>query len=326
MSKAPYPPHIRLHGHGEAPHLDLLIALLPLAIFSAVYYGWRPVLVMLCGAVSAFICEAVCCLLMRRRPTFSDCNALYIGTAVGALMSPATSYWVPAIGAAFAIIVVKMPFGGTGRYVFQPVAAGMAFLSQCMSGTLFRYPDSDTVVSLALDPKIEIVSESSLAGLLAGGAVPNVSWSTLLLGNIAGPIGATAIAVLLACMLYLFIRKAVSPHTVLPYLGTCGLLAALFPRVDTVWYISVALELCAGYLLFAAIFLLGDPVTSPRHAGGRIVYGVLAGGLTMLMRHFGRFEDGTAFAILLISVIAPIIDSASWRLFAAIRFRKEVRG
>ena len=323
MSREHYPPHIRLHGHGESPHLDLLIALLPLAIFSAVYYGWRPVLVMLCGTVSAVLCEWICCKLMHRRTTLTDCNALYIGTAIGALMSPAPSYWVPAIGAAFAIIVVKMPFGGNGRYVFQPVAAAMALLSQCMAGTLFRYPDSDTVEALSLAPRIEIVSESSLASLLSGGAVPPSDWSTLLLGNISGPIGATAIAVLGACMLYLFIRRAVSAWTVLPYLFTCAGIAALFPRIDTVWYMSAALELCAGYLLFAGIFLLGDPVTSPRHPLGRILYGVLAGGLTMLMRHFGRFEDGAAFAILLVSAVAPVIDRLSWRAVSAIRHRKE---
>lgn len=323
MSKEHRPPHIRLHGHGESPHLDLFIALLPLAVFSAVYYGWRPVIVMLCGTISAVVCEWICCKLMHRRTTLTDCNALYIGTAIGALMSPATSYWAPAIGAAFAIIVVKMPFGGNGRYVFQPVAAAMALLSQCMAGTVFRYPDSDTILALPLDPKIPIVSESSLASLLQSGAAPTVDWSTLLLGNISGPIGATAIAVLLSCMVYLFIRRAVSAFTVLPYLATCGLIASLFPHIDTAWYMSAVLELCAGYLLFAGIFLLGDPVTSPRHPLGRAVYGVFAGILVMLMRHFGRFEDSAAFAILLASAVSPLIDRASWHMIEWFRHRKE---
>ena len=313
------PPYVRLHSHPESPHLDMFIALLPLAIFSAVYYGWRPVIVIWCGVLGAVISELVCCLAMRRRPTLTDGSALYIGAAIGALMSPTTSYWVPAIGAAFAIVVVKMPFGGNGRYLFQPAAAGMALISQCLAGTVFTYPDT-ALTTLPLDARVSVLTESSLASLLRTGGVPTARISELLLGTVAGPIGATAVTILIGCMIYLIIRRAISAWTVVPYLATCAVLALFFPRVSTPWYLSVLLELCSGYLLFAGIFLLCDPVTSPRHPLGRVCFGVLAGVLVMLLRYFGRFEDGAAFAVLLLSPISPLIDRASWHVVE--RFRK----
>ena len=312
------PPYVRLHSHPESPHFDMFIALLPLAIFSAVCYGFRPLIVMVSGILGAVVSELLCCAAARRRPTLTDGSALYIGAAIGALMSPATLYWVPAVGAAFAVLVAKMPFGGNGRYLFHPVAAGMAFVTQCFSKSVFTYPDT-SLTSLPPDMKIDVPTESSLASLLSSGNVPTAKPDELLLGTGAGPIGATAVTILIACLVYLVIRRAVSAWTVLPYAATCAVLAAVFPRIDTAWTVSVLSELCAGYLLFAGIFMLADPVTSPRHPLGRVTYGVLAGGLVMLLRHIGRFEDGAAFAILLLSPFAPLIDRTAWRLVDRVR-------
>lgn len=112
------------------------------------------------------------------------------------------------------------------------------------------------------------------------------------MGNFPGPIGATAIAVLIACAVYLFSRRTASPWITLPYLAVCALSAVLFPRVVGGWQNSVLLELCSGYLLFAGIFLMTDPVTAPRYWLGRILYGALGGALTMALRYHGRFEAG----------------------------------
>lgn len=91
--------------------------------------------------------------------------------------------------------------------------------------------------------------------------------------------------------------------------------AILFPRLkDAAWQQSVMMELCSGYLLFAGIFLLNDPVTAPRHWLGRLLYGAFAGILVMALRYFGRFEDAACFAVLLVNAFAPILDRWSWRL------------
>ena len=122
-------------------------------------------------------------------------------------------------------------------------------------------------------------------------------------------------AVLAACALYLFTRRTASPLITLSFLAVCALSAILFPRLkDAAWQQSVMMELCSGYLLFAGIFLLNDPVTAPRHWLGRLLYGAFAGILVMALRYFGRFEDAACFAVLLVNAFAPILDRWSWRL------------
>ena len=278
-----FAPHLRRTERASYMSLDVLITLIPLCIFSSVYYGFRPVLLVLTGMITAMACELLCCAFLRRRPTLLDGTAAVTGGLIGAMMSPLTPYWVPALGAAFAIVVVKMPFGGTGRNVFNPAAAGMAVVTHCFSTRLFLSP--------------------------------TYSWAELAIGRFPGPIGATCIAVLAACALYLFTRRTASPLITLSFLAVCALSAILFPRLkDAAWQQSVMMELCSGYLLFARIFLLNDPVTAPRHWLGRLLYGAFAGILVMALRYFGRFEDAACFAVLLVNAFAPILDRWSWRL------------
>lgn len=316
-------PHIRTTDRAAHMNLDVLIALVPLCIFSAVYYGVRPILLVLTGMITAILCETLACLLMRRRPTVLDGSAAVTGALVGAVMSPISPYWLPAAAAAFAILVAKMPFGGTGRHVFNPTAAGLAVVTQCFAVHLFTYPDPGSNTPIPLGEVVGAIPVPSPAAQLSQGGESVYQWSTMLLGNFPGPIGATAIAVLAACAVYLFMRRSASPLITLPYLLTCVIIAVLFPRVTGGAGNSIMLELCSGYLLFTGVFLLTDPVTAPRHWLGRVVYGVLAAVLVMLLRHIGRFEAGACFAVLLINAFAPILDRWCWRLVHTLQQKKE---
>lgn len=317
--KKEFAPHLRRTERASYMSLDVLVALVPLAIFSAVYYGFRPVLLMLTAMITAMACECLCCAFMRRRPTLLDGTAAVTGGIIGALMSPLTPYWVPAVAAAFAIIVVKMPFGGAGRNLFNPAAAGMAVATQCFAGRLFTYPAHSMSQPLPLQDTSGILTAASPAAQLAGGAEPPYTWAELLLGNFPGPIGATAVAVLLACAIYLFTRRAASPLITLSYLGACALSAVIFPRVMGGWQHSVIVELSAGYLLFTGVFMITDPVTAPRYWLGRLLYGALAGGLAMALTYHGRFEASSCFAVLLMNAVAPVLDRWSWRLVHRLR-------
>lgn len=289
-----------------------MLVLLPLAAFSAVYYGFRPVLLILSGIAAANLCEGVGCLLMRRRLTLSDGSATLTGALIGLLMSPLVPYWLPALAAAFAILVVKMPFGGHGHEPFHPAAAGLAVITQCFPSYLFTYPTPGLSQPLALGNIEAIATETSPAALLASGTMPAYTPPAWVLGQIPGPLGATAGVLLLACALVLFLRKVTSPLVTLPYLLTCALYAVFFSRVDGGGWTVVMAELCSGYLLFTGVFLLPASVLAPRGWLGRIVYGVGGGLLVMLLRSFGRFEEGACFAVLLMNAFAPVIDRFCW--------------
>lgn len=303
---------------------DVILALLALLIFSFFCYGWRPVILTALSVLSAVFCELLGNAVRHQRPTVFDGTAIITGMIIGLLMSPITAYWVPMLASAFAIIVVKIPFGGVGRNIFNPAAAGVALAIQCFPGRVFTYPDAAAGIQLPLSSIPEdLITRLSPAAELAAGAKPSFSFSDVVWGEISGPIGTTAIFILIAAALLLFIRGTASPLITLPFLTTCVLFAFCFPRSNEggVFY-SAALELCSGYLLFTGIFLLNDPVTSPHTPLARVVYGVLAGLMVMLLRHNGRFEDGACFAVLLMNAFAAPIDRFCWRLTYAYHARK----
>ena len=321
-------PHIRTDSRSGHMILDILLVMVPLLVLSAVNYGMRPVWVVLLSMVTAVVCEWLCCLLRRKSPaTVLDGSALVTGGIIGLVMPPIISYWVPIVGVAFAIIVVKAPFGGYGRNVFNPAAAGIAVLSYCFPRRVFLYP-AIAVTSLpytASLPMNAVVTESSLAAQLRAGAVPTVTPVQLLLGDFSGPIGATATLLLLAAALYLVCRRTASGWLVIPYYVTCAAIAWLFPYPGISREYSLMVQMCAGYVLFAGVFLLNDPVTTPRFWLGRLFYGVFAAVLVMLLQRIGRVEAGSCFAILIMNTVSPLIDRWCWHGLHHVKQSRRIR-
>ena len=323
MSESKSAPFIRSGNSAGTLRLDMLIALLPPTICATVTFGWRVPVLLLVSIATALLSEALGCLLMRRRLTLLDGSAAVTGWLIGMMVSPIAPFWLVIVASAFAILIVKMPFGGDGHNVFNPAAAGIALITQCFSAELFLYPDTDAVLPIWLNESTVLTAASPASLLRTGGAGPYDRYD-LLFGQFPGPLGATAIFVLCACAVFLFVRKATSPSLTLSFVATCTVIAVLFPRVtDGTWFQSIILELSSGYLLFAGVFLLTDPVTSPHRPAARAVYGVLAGILVMLLRHIGRFEESTCFAILLCNAVSAAIDRTVWRIGQAIRKRRE---
>lgn len=309
-------PHFRTADKCFFMCLDVLICMVPLCTLSAIYYGWRPVITVLLCMAAAVASETVCCMLMRRPLSVADGSALATGAIVGAVMSPIAPYWLGMVAAAFGICLVKMPMGGAGRNLFNPAAGGIAFVTLCFPSFMFTYPTTNTTLPL-LGSLQTVLTAKSPAAQLAAGASTHYSSQSLLFGDYPGPIGTTAVLVLLACAIYLFIRRSGSPAITLSYAVTCVVLAVLFPRAPD----SLVPELCSGYLLFAGIFMVSDPATAPRYWLSRVFYGVLAGILVMLFRHMGRFEEGVCFAVLLANAAAPILDRNGWRLVDILRLK-----
>ena len=323
MAESKGAPFIRSGNSAGTLRLDVLIALLAPTVCATVTFGWRVPVLLLVSVATAMLCEALGCLLQRRRLTWMDGSAAVTGWLIGMMVSPIAPFWLVIVASAFAILIVKMPFGGDGHNVFNPAAAGIALITQCFSAELFLYPDTDAVIPIFVEPDTVLTTASPASLLRTGGSSPYDGYD-LLFGQFPGPLGATAVFVLCACAVFLFVRKATSPSLTLSFLATCTVIAVLFPRVtDGTWYQSIILELCSGYLLFAGVFLLTDPVTSPHHPAARALYGVLAGILVMLLRHIGRFEESTCFAILLCNAVSAAIDRTVWRVGHAIRKRRE---
>ncbi len=325
-------PHIHADGSARQMTLDVLLAAVPIMVFSAFNYGMRPVYIVLLSMVSAIVSESICCLLGHRSlRAVLDGSAAVTGAIIGMVMPAMIPYWMPMLGAAFAIIVAKAPFGGYGRNVFNPAAAGIAILSFCFPKSMFLYPAFATVkvpTDWMLDPAT-VITESSLAATLRMGATPALTPLQLFTGEFAGPIGATATLILLACAAFLLVRRTASPWLTVPYFVTCILIAWLLPLPGMGRGYGVMAQMCAGYVLFTGVFLLNDPVTAPRFWLGRIFYGIFTAMLVMTLQRIGRVESGCCFAILIMNTLSPIIDRWSWhglrRAQRLLRIREEVR-
>lgn len=323
MLKPSVAPHLR---GGQRPFYQasgVLLCLAPLVAFSCLYYGIRPLLLVAIGAVSAVLVELLCCVVAHRRPTVTDGTAAVTGALIGTMMSPLTPFWVPIMGAAFAIGVAKMPFGGTGRNIFNPAAAGMAFCAICFPTRLFTYPDPALTTALPLWDTSAVITAVSPTQQLSSGGSTSLGWLALLSGDFPGPIGSAGVLILLATAVFLFARRPYSLVILVSYLATCALGAALFPRAAVDVGVSIQLELCTGLLLFAGVFLLNDPVTAPRFWLARIVYGVVAGVLVMALRWYGRYESCEFFAVLLVNSFSSLLDRTCWSFVRFLRRWKE---
>ncbi len=325
MLKASVAPHLRETYRPLYQSLGVLLCLSAVTAFSCLNFGWRPLLLVACGMLAAALAELLCCAFAARRPAV-DGSAAVTGALIGAMMSPLSPLWVPAIGAAFAIGVAKMPFGGYERNIFNPAAAGVAFCAICFPTRLFVYPDTSQNALLPLWDTSSVITAVSPTAQLNSGGTTSYSWISLISGDFPGPIGAAGILVLLACAVYLFVRRSASPLIFLPYLTVCLLWAALFPRADIAANASISLELCTGLLLFSGVFLLGDPITAPRYGPARVVYGVLAAILTMLLRRYGRFECCDFFAVLLVNSFSSLLDRGCWHAVRRFKKLREVAG
>jgi len=308
------PPHLRRLERPKNVRADAMLPIIFLCGFSCVYYGLRPALILLIAVGSAIGFEVLGCCFLRKKPSVNDGSAVVTGGIIGIVMSPVAPYWLPIAAAGFAILVVKLPFGGNGRNIFNPAAGGIALVTLCCPTLMFRYPDPSKWPVF--------IAQTSPAALLQAGGMPALKVQDLLLGNFAGPIGTVPVLLLLASALYLLVRRCVSLHTLVPYVAAVTALAVLFPRIGTGdWIHSIMMEMSSGYLLFAGIFMFTDPVTAPKHWLGRIFFGLLGGVLVMLLRYHGAFEEGCCFAVLLLNPFAPAMDRIGWRLAFSARRR-----
>lgn len=290
---------------GSVFHFDALLMLIPAAVMAVYYYGTGALLRILACTAFGVLSEAVGAWLMHCPRDLTDCSAVFIGAAT-ALMLPANiSYYIALSGTAFAIVVVKLPLGGTNSAPFVPTAAGYAFMTLCWPDRIFNYP--------AIARESEYAQGSSLAGMLHTGISirPNtVKIFDILIGNVPGPMGASCALVLLATLIYLGVRYHRSVLNALSFLAACAAIAFFFPRIHgtNAHMISLLMELCSGVLIFAALFFVTDPAISPQRRGHRLLYGLFSGVVCMLLRRFSNFEESVCFGILISNAVWPAVE------------------
>ena len=290
-------PHIKSGTTTRRIMLDVLIALTPAWIFSIVLFGFNAFLMPALGVVSAVLFELLTQKLLHKPVTVGDLSAAVTGLLIGFNLPASGSYFLPVVGAAFAIIVVKQLFGGIGKNFLNPALAARVFLFLSWPTKMTAYPAPFTYD----------------VGDIVASATPRVSDGVelldLFLGRVGGSIGEVSALCLLVGGLYLICRRVITWHIPVTYLGTVALVTFLLPKNGGFadWRFML-FELLSGGLMLGAIFMATDYVTSPVNTKGRIVFGVGCGLLTVFFRYFGSYPEGVSFAILVMNCLVYYIE------------------
>ncbi|MBM0045923.1 RnfABCDGE type electron transport complex subunit D [Anaerococcus sp. mt242] len=291
-------PHVRSKNTIQSEMRDVIIALIPAGIAAVYYFGYRALILILASVLACVLSEYLFNKATKRKQTVKDLSAVVTGILLAYNVPFTLPVWQIVIGAVFAIVAVKMAFGGIGQNIVNPALAARAFLLASWSESMSTFVPPQRVATLK---SVSTISALSAATPLS--EPQSYSVMDLFLGNIPGSLGeVSALALLLGCA-YLLIRRVINIKMPLIYIATATLLSGLFTGFD-----NILKDVLSGGLLLGAIFMLTDYTTSPVTPNGQIVYAVLAGVLTAIIRAFGGYPEGVSYSILLSNLVVPIIE------------------
>lgn len=332
------PPIASPHAHGgnsvTLTMFRVQLALLPATLFGFWLFGWPSVFLFLLTVLSCLGFEALSLKLMGRqrfKGTLFDGSAMLTGWLLAMTLPPWAPWWVAVLGGFIAIVIGKQVFGGLGQNVFNPAMVARVALLISFPVPLTQWvfplpltslaapdfidglrifltslplPDAMASASLLGFSKTEMSRGIDLLHSLAGAQAPALSW----LGTRAGSFGESASLLILGGGLYLLARGIITWHTPLAVLAGLAIPAAIGHAIDPGHYLSVSAHLLSGAAMLGAFFIATDYVTSPNTGVGQLIFGLGVGLLTWVIRTWGAYPEGMAFAILLMNAMTPVID------------------
>ena len=281
----------------------IVLAALPAVVMGIYQYG-VPALGVLAFSVScAMIWELLINFAIKRSPTIGDGNAAVIGLLFAMLLPATTPWWAVLAGTFVAVVVGKQIFGGMGCNPFNPALVGLAILMLSWK-SLFDF--NEALVNYDLG--FHMVYPLAAVKHFGSSVISNYSMHGLLMGQQSGAIGSTFGLGLIIGGLYLIIRGHIRWEISLSFLAGIFVTAYFFNIANPEKYAGPVFHLLTGYTLIGAFFLLTEDSSSPVNFIPMLLYGALAGALTVLIRNIGAFVDGVVFAVLMLNVANPLLD------------------
>ena len=292
-------PHVRGALTIERMMGTTLLALIPTAAVGIVLFGIRALGVVLISMATAVVVEAAIEKVTKRDLTFRDLHAILTGLLLALILPPTVPWWLTVTGAATAIILGKMVFGGLGTYPFNPPLVAWVVLKLSWPERMMEFVAPRT-------------GEMVLTPLMAFKEDPALFYSyeimDLFFGNKAGAIGVVCGLAIVVGGLFLLFRGIIRWHIPVSFLLGAGLFALIMRMINPDLYPPVSFHLAGGGMLLGAFFLAPEPVTSPVTPTGMLAFGFLAGMLTMILRMWGADYDGTFYAILVMNAATPLFN------------------
>ena len=313
-------PHIKSTVSTKKIMWSVVAALMPAFIYSIIIFGERVILLTLLSVMSAVGTEYLFKKVTKRTITISDGSAVITGILLAFNISPNSPWWLPVVGSAFAIFVVKEVFGGLGYNIFNPALAGRAFLMaswpSLMAGN-WKTPVSGTLSGLPAGV-FDSISQATPLTLLKVNAGTSIAQSlnstytlkALFFGNVGGCIGETSAILLLVGALYLFIKKYADWKISLGYIGSVFVFSGLLHYLGQTPTVPL-FHILSGGVMLGGLFMATDMVTSPVTVKGRWIFGIGGGIICVLIRVWGGYPEGVSYSILIMNMFVPLLDKIS---------------
>ena len=289
-------PHIHSPVSTRRIMLDVIIALLPAAVAGIVIFGLRALAVLCVTVAASVFSEFIFNFLAKKEQTVDDLSAIVTGLLLGLNLRADAPLWQCAIGAVFAIVVVKCLFGGIGCNFANPAITARVFLVISFTATI----GGGAKPALS---GVDLVSTATpLEAMKMGGELPSLL--DMFFGLRSGAIGETCIIALLLGFAYLVFRKVINFEIPIIFIGTVFVLSLIFDNSFTV----ALYQILSGGLVLGAVFMATDYVTTPITRSGKMIFAFGCGLITFLIRSFGSYPEGVSYAILFMNILPPYIE------------------
>ena len=286
-------PHIRSPKTTTRLMLSVLLALLPSAAAGVWYFGTRALMLLCVSTASAVVAEYLWQKLGRLPVRVGDLSAAVTGLILGLILPPTATWWMAVVGSVFAIIIVKQLFGGIGMNFANPALVGRIVLFISFAGSMNKWVFPDAAVDQLSSATPLAVADKSKLSLL-----------DLFMGIHGGVLGETCALAIVLGLIYLVATKTISIAIPASYVGS----VFVFYLIATKDLHSALVAVLSGGLLFGAVFMATDYVTSPFTLKGKLIYGVALGIVTFAIRYWGSYTEGVSFALLFMNLWVPYIN------------------
>ena len=293
-------PHIRSQESIQRIMLDVIIALTPAMIGSVYFFGLNALKLILISVASSVFFEAIIQKFFKKPITINDLSAVITGILLAFNLPASAPWWLPIIGSAFAIIIVKQFFGGLGSNFMNPALAARAMLLTSWPNHMSTFTGTRPDVITSATPLS--IMKNSMGSEAVVSELPELI--DMFVGNIPGAIGETSALLLLIGAVYLIIRQVIDWKIPAFYIGTTFIMLLLLgvdPKL-------LPYHLFGGGLILGSFFMATDYSSTPVTPKGRIIFGIGAGILTAIIRVNGGYPEGVSYSILLMNVATPLIE------------------
>lgn len=301
------------HVHGELSVKKIMcmviVALIPAFLVSVYFFGFNAVRVTLISVASCVLTEfLIQKYLLKGENTISDGSAILTGILLAFNVPSNIPWWMIVIGSVVAIGIAKMSFGGLGKNPFNPALVGRVFMLISFPVAMTTWPVPHPLFSSAVT---DAVTGPTTLGLLKEGgaeAVSNINYWDMLVGNTGGSLGEMCAIALILGGLFLIIMKIIDWQTPVIIIATVALVTCIAWLVDPVHYVNPLYHILSGGLMLGAFFMATDMVTTPMTTGGKCIFALGVGLITIIIRLWGQYPEGMSFAILIMNAAVPLIN------------------